>query len=145
MPGMSSSPAILYTTSSTLADPTRRRVVSVAIWLGASAIAVFFALLLRDSTIVDGLYLPRGNDSFHHARRILEAAIGRGFYEFDVRLHAPDGSWVPWPWGYDYLMAKGTQIWVWLAPHTDPTTFMCYVPVFWILVNAALFAGIAAA
>jgi len=109
-------------------------------------IAVFFALLVRDSTIIDGIYLPRGNDSFYHARRILDAAIGsRGFYQFDDRLHVPDGAWIPWPWAYDYLMAKATQIALWIDPTLDPMAFISYVPVAWIFVNAALFLALARA
>ena len=33
---------------------------------------------------------------------------GRGpgaFYEFDPKIHAPEGSLLTWPWGYDYAMA----------------------------------------
>ena len=45
-------------------------------WLGATLITVFFALLLRDSAVIDGVYLPRTNDSLYHARRILDAAVG---------------------------------------------------------------------
>lgn len=116
-----------------------RRLVLLGIWLVASLIAVFFALVLRDSTIVGNVYIPRGNDSFYHARRILDAATGRGFYQFDPRLHAPDGAWIPWPWGYDYLMAKATQLALWLKPSLDPVMFICYVPVAWIFVNAGLF------
>src|SRR6187455_2686482 len=84
---------------------------TLAIWSLGSLIAIFFALLVSDSTIVGGLYLPRTNDSFYHARRILDAAVGtRGFYQFDDRLHVPEGTWIPWPWAYDYLMAKATQL-----------------------------------
>ena len=116
------------------------------IWLAGALIAVFFALLVRDSTIIDGVYLPRGNDSFYHARRILDAAIGsRGFYQFDDRLQAPDGSWIPWPWAYDYLMAKATQVALWIMPTLDPMAFISYVPVAWIFVNAALFLAVARA
>ena len=80
---------------------------------------------------------------FYHARRILDAAIGaRGFYEFDERLHVPDGAWIPWPWAYDYLMAKATQVALWLDPALDPMAFISYVPVAWILVNAALFLAV---
>jgi hypothetical protein len=115
-------------------------------WLGGALLAVFFALLVRDSTIIDGVYLPRGNDSFYHARRILDAAIGsRGFYEFDERLHVPDGTWIPWPWGYDYLMAKITQLALWIDPTLDAMAFISYVPVAWIFVNAALFLAVARA
>ena len=112
----------------------------LAIWLVAVIIAAFFALILRDSTLVDGVYLPRANDSLYHARRILDAAVGaRGFYQFDDRLHAPEGTWIPWPWGYDYLLAKLTQIALWIRPGLDPMAFLSYVPVAWIAVNAGLF------
>jgi hypothetical protein len=116
------------------------------IWLAAVLTAAFFALIVRDSTVIDGTYLPRGNDSFYHARRILDAAVGtRGFYEFDERLHVPDGTWIPWPWAYDFLMAKATQIALWFNPTLDPMAFIAYVPVAWILVNAALFLAVAKA
>ena len=116
------------------------------IFVGGALIAVFFALLVRDSTIIDGVYLPRGNDSFYHARRILDAAIGsRGFYQFDDRLHVPDGAWIPWPWAYDWLMAKATQVALWIDPTLDPMAFISYVPVAWIFVNAALFLAMARA
>ena len=116
-------------------DPT-----SLAIWLGASLIAVFFALVGHEATFVDGTFVPRGNDSFYHARRILDAAVGtRGFYQFDDRLNAPDGSWIPWPWAYDYLMAKATQAALWLVPSLDPMAVMSVVPVLWLFVNAGLF------
>jgi hypothetical protein len=121
-------------------DGWRLDIWSVAIWLAAALIAVFFALVVRDSTVIDGAYLPRGNDSFYHARRILDAAVGsRGFYQFDDRLHAPDGAWIPWPWAYDYLMAKATQVALWIDPTLDPMAFIAYVPVAWIFVNSALF------
>ena len=118
----------------------RLAVASIAIWLAASLIAVFFALVGQEATVVDGIYVPRGNDSFYHARRILDAAVGaRGFYQFDERLQAPDGTWIPWPWAYDYFMAKITQVVVWLAPTIEPMAVVSYVPVIWIFVNAALF------
>ena len=123
-----------------LGSPRARLLSLIAIWLAASAIAIFFALVLQDSTTISGVYLPRGNDSFYHARRILDAAIGsRGFYQFDDHLQVPEGTWIPWPWGYDYLMAKATQVALWLQPGLDPMKFISYVPVAFVLVNAALF------
>ena len=119
---------------------------TIAIWLFASLIAIFFALLEGDSTAFGDQWLPRGNDSFYHARRILDAAVGtRGFYQFDDRLQVPDGAWIAWPWAYDWLMAKATQLALWIAPSLDPMQFLSYVPVAWILVNAALFLAAARA
>lgn len=113
------------------------------IWLVACAITAFFALILVDSAIIDGLYIPRTNDSLYHGRRILDAAVGtRGFYEFDERLHVPDGKWVPWPWAYDYLLSRVVAFTVWIDPASAPLAAAFYVPVVWILVNAALFLAI---
>ncbi len=118
----------------------RQTLILIATWLLASLLAMFFALLLRDSSLYQGAYVPRSNDSLYHARRILDAVLSsRGFYQFDDRIHVPDGSWIPWPWGYDYLMAKATQLALWLVPTLDPMAFLSHVPVAWILVNAGLF------
>src|SRR5262245_18325539 len=122
-----------------------RPFASIAIWAAATVITVFFALLLKDSAVVEGIYLPRTNDSLYHARRILDAAVGAGFYQFDERLHAPDGAWIPWPWAYDYLMAKVAQVALWIQPLVDPLAVISYAPVVWILVNAALFMAICSA
>jgi hypothetical protein len=121
-----------------LVDPA-----AVLIWAVACTIAVFFATLLVDSAIIEGLHIPRTNDSLYHGRRILDAAVGsRGFYEFDERLHVPDGTWISWPWAYDYLMSRVAAFGVWLDPTSDPMTLPFYVPVAWILVNAALLLAI---
>ena len=115
------------------------RLPAIALWAGASALAAFFSLLVRDSTFVAGMVLPRGNDSFYHARRILDALGARGFYEFDERLHVPDGAWIPWPWAYDYLLAKATQLALWVVPTLDAMELLSHAAVAWIFVNAALF------
>jgi asparagine N-glycosylation enzyme membrane subunit Stt3 len=117
-----------------------QRWATILLWLAATAIGVFLSLLVIDSAFFEGEYIPMGNDSFYHARRMLDTAIGdRGFYQFDERTHVPDGSWVPWPWAYDYLMGQAAWIAQWLRPATDPLGFLSYVPVIWLAVNAALF------
>jgi hypothetical protein len=131
-------------------DVARRRgtgpVGTIVLWLAASLTAVFFAVLESSTAVLNDFWIPRGNDSFYHARRILDAAVGtRGFYQFDDRLHVPDGAWISWPWAYDYLMAKATQIALWIAPSLNPMAFISYVPVAWIFVNAALFLAAARA
>lgn len=113
--------------------------LSAIVWLCAVLLAMFFALIVRDSTLVNGAYLPRGNDSFYHAHRILDALGARGFYQFDAEIQAPDGAWISWPWAYDYLMVKATQLARSIVPSLDPMAFLSHVPVAWILVNAALF------
>lgn len=121
------------------AGPRSRRILLVALWLVSAAVAVFFAWLMRDSALVDSTYIPQTNDSLYHVHRILDAAVGdSGFYQFDDRLHVPEGTWIPWPWGYDYLMAKATQAALWFKPELDPLAFLSYVAPAWLAVNAAL-------
>lgn len=116
----------------------------LVIWLTASLIAAYLGSLLDTAALVDGRYIPVGNDSFYHARRILDAAIGeRGFYQFDHLIHVPEGSWLNWPWGYDYFMALALRVALWLRPSTEPMAFLAHVPVFWTLINAGLLVLIA--
>jgi len=115
-----------------------------AIWLIAGAIAAMMALQLDTAAFVDGQYIPVGNDSFYHARRILDAAIGeRGFYQFDNMIHVPEGSWINWPWGYDYLMSRALVLAMWINPAMEPMAFLAHVPVAWTFVNAGLLTMIA--
>jgi hypothetical protein len=120
--------------------------IAALTWLAACTVAVFLAVMLVDSAIIDGLYIPRSNDSLYHARRIVDAAVGsRGFYEFDERLHVPDGTWISWPWAYDYLLSRVAAFGVWLEPGSDPLRLVFYAPVAWILVNAGLFLAVSRA
>ena len=118
----------------------------LALWLAASGIVIFLAMSRLPAALADGVYGPAGNDAFYHARRILDAAIGeRGFYQFDHMIHVPEGSWLTWPWAYDYLMAQGLKVALLVNPALEPMKFLAYVPVYWALVNTALFIGIARA
>ncbi len=84
---------------------------------------------LSGSYTPDG-YVPWGNDAFYHARRILDAVEDpESFYQFDRRIHAPEGSLIVWPWGYDYLMAAVVRGGLALGLHHDPMTILAYVPV----------------
>ena len=59
-----------------------QRLATTLLWLGATVISVFLALLVIDSAFFEGEYIPIGNDSFYHARRMLDTAVGdRGFYQ----------------------------------------------------------------
>jgi len=123
-----------------------RLISLVALWLLATLIATFFAMIIKDSAIINDVYIPRSNDSFYHARRILDFAVGNtSFYQFEPRINPPEGIWIPWPWGYDYFMAKLVQAVLWLRPGTDPMAILAYVPVGWIGINAALFLAAASA
>ena len=123
-----------------------RLLLLILLWVLATGIAVFFATIIKDSTIIGDLYIPRANDSFYHARRILDAAVGdTGLYQFETRIDPPNGIWIPWPWGYDYLMAWIVRIGMWLIPTANANAILAYIPVVWIAINAALFLGCAGA
>ena len=115
----------------------------LALWLAGSGLLAFFAMSYLPATLVDGAYIPAGNDSFYHGRRILDAAVGeRGFYQFDHMIHVPEGSWLTWPWAYDYLMAQALKLALVVNPAMEPMKFLVYVPVYWSLVNIGLFVAI---
>lgn len=90
---------------------------------GGSAVAIFFALQWAPSVFLDTGVVPTGHDSFYHAARVMDAVrspsgIWDGLVQFDPRIHAPEGSWVTWPWAYDGLLALFVK-WAGLAgiPH----------------------------
>jgi hypothetical protein len=101
---------------------------------GSAAYAV--ALLWLYGSFVDGHYLPVESDSFYHARRILDAMDGN-FYQFDPRIHAPEGSWLTWPWAYDWLMAQAARALRALGGW-DAMAILAHVAPAWTYVNAAL-------
>jgi len=113
-------------------------------WFVFALITVAVAMLYTSASFVDGQYIPVSNDSFYHARRIIDAAIGeRGFYQFDTMIHVPEGSWLNWPWAYDWLMAMALRTALWIRPEMQPMKFLAYVPVGWVFVNAGLMTLIA--
>ena len=113
-------------------------------WLVFALITCAVAMLYMSAAFVDGQYIPVSNDSFYHARRIIDAAIGtRGFYQFDTMIHVPEGSWLNWPWAYDLLLALSLRVGLWLRPDMQPMKFLAYVPVVWVFVNVALLTLIA--
>ncbi|MEM6512373.1 MAG: hypothetical protein AAF660_05130 [Pseudomonadota bacterium] len=112
----------------------------IALWLLASLFAYLVALGMLSAASVDGVFIPVGNDSLYHARRILDVAVeGMPLYDFDSRIHVPEGSQILWPWGYDYLMAQFVKLGLLIAPGAEPMKLLAYIPALWVLVNIALF------
>lgn len=110
----------------------------VTLWLLFSAVATYFALLwLPASLTPEGVYVPVGTDSFYHAARITDALDGN-FYQFDDRIHAPEGSWVTWPWGYDWFAAKITGSLMALSGIEDPMAILAWFPVAGLVINLGL-------
>ena len=79
------------------------------LWIAGSAALVFASLGLIQAAYVDGHFIPSNPDAFYHARRILDAVMqDTSVIQFDPRIHAPEGSWLTWPWGFDQLLATIT-------------------------------------
>ena len=109
------------------------------LWLLVGTIGVMVCCLIYPAAHLGTEFVPVGNDSFYHARRILDAAADpSAFYQFDPKIAAPEGSIVVWPWGYDYALAWivriamlagfpgepiGFLIWIPVAPHHDARTY----------------------
>lgn len=126
-------------------DTSRKMLWSlIAIWMLASTFAVIACSINRDSAQLDGEYLPMGNDSFYHARRILDTVQDpSAFYEFDTKIHAPEGSLLTWPWGYDYAMATIARGALALGWVDDPMALLIWIPVAAVLISVALLITIA--
>jgi hypothetical protein len=117
--------------------PTRLHFVVLWLLLGALAAAVC-SVTLPQARLGDE-YLPVGVDSFYHARRILDtAADPSAFYEFDPKIHAPEGSLLTWPWGYDYAMAWVVRLAVKADIAAEPIRALVWIPVLAVFVSSGL-------
>lgn len=109
------------------------------IWLAVSCIAVLSCSLTRPATHIGDEYFPMGNDSFYHAVRILGAVHDpASFYEFDPKIHAPEGSLLTWPWGYDYFIAKIVRGALAVGIGSDALMVALWLPVAAVLFGTAL-------
>ena len=126
-----------------MTGPIPRR-YSIGLWLTAGSFAFLFCLYHLSAALVGGSFLPADPDSFYHARRIVDSlADPLRMYQFDARIHAPEGSWITWPWAYDMLMAFVARGLMALTGAREPMTVLAFVAPAWVFVNAGLFLGIA--
>ena len=127
-----------------MTSPIPRR-HSIGLWLTAGSLAFLLCAYHLSATLVDGVFMPADHDSLYHARRILDSLQDPlGMYQFDARVHAPEGAWITWPWAYDTLMALAARGLVALTGAADPMTVLAFIAPAWVFVNAALMLGIAA-
>jgi hypothetical protein len=118
---------------------TRIRWSTLSVWLLASCIAAMSCSLIRPAARIGAEYFPVGHDSFYHATRILQAVEDpAAFYEFDRKIHVPEGSLLVWPWGYDYFVAKVVRASVALGFGSEPLQIMLWMPVFAVLIGIGL-------
>lgn len=108
-------------------------------WLLVGLIAAGACALKWPATHFSDEYLPFGNDAFYHARRILDTvADPSAFYEFDAKIHAPEGSLLTWPWGYDYAMAMLVKAGQLLGISAPPIGILIWLPVLAVLLPVGL-------
>jgi hypothetical protein len=81
------------------------------LWVAGSSLAMFAALSMLSGGFSDGEFLPANPDAFYHARRVLDSLFsGSPVIQFDPLIHAPEGSWLVWPWGFDTLLTSITRL-----------------------------------
>lgn len=82
--------------------------------------------------------------AFYHARRILDAVReGAPVRQFDDHIHAPEGSLLVWPWGYDSLMTALVRAGLWVGLSSDPMTILTWIPVAAAAVSIGLLVTVA--
>ncbi len=118
---------------------------ALLLWLSGGGLACILALYQLSDTLAAGGYVPGDADSFYHAHRMLDAMRAPlHMIQFDPRIHAPEGSWITWPWAYDMLMAMLAHVAVYDFGVRDPLAVLVFVAPLWAFVNAALIGAIAA-
>lgn len=112
-------------------------------WILASAVAVVIALHGTPAAFIGGHYIPVGNDSFYHARRILDLiADPSSLHQFDPLVHVPEGSTLIWPWGYDYAMSLLVRAGLALHASPDAMAILDHLPVIAFPLGLALMLSI---
>lgn len=106
------------------------------LWLLGGTVGVTVALVWLTGSMVDGVMVPMGPDSFLHARRVLDTYGDlSAFYQWDIKSFAPDGAFNHWPWPYDLGLALALKA---LVPilQQPPMTILAYIPTAWSFVTA---------
>jgi hypothetical protein len=115
------------------------RLKFAVLWLVLASVAASVCSLQWSAAHLAGESLPVGVDSFYHARRILDTAQDpAAFYQFDAKIHVPEGSLLSWPWGYDYAMGWLTRLAMKTGITSDPMAFLIWVPVAAVFLSVRL-------
>jgi hypothetical protein len=111
-------------------------------WSVAALLAAWWLAGWASASLIDGGAVPVGYDSFYHARRILDAAAPGGkLVEFETRMHYPEGSWITWPWAYDWSLAMLLRAASAVFPQYPPMLLLAFVPPLALAANLALLAA----
>lgn len=110
-----------------------------ALWAATGSLAFLLCLYPLSATLAGGVFVPGDHDSFYHARRILDAiAHFPQLMQFDPYIHAPEGSWITWPWAFDLLMAGIARLGMALSGLSDPMQVLVFIAPCWVYLNGAL-------
>ena len=109
------------------------------LWIFGSLVIVVAALTTVSGAYVGGEYVPSNADAFYHARRILDVVMtGRPVQQFDGSIQFPEGSWIPWPWGFDTAMAAIVGWFGPFAAESDAAVVLLHLPVVAAVIAVAL-------
>ena len=108
-------------------------------WLLLGSLAAAVCSLVWPGAHIGNEVIPVGNDSFYHARRILDTVADPStFSEFDSKIHVPEGSRVVWPWGYDYAMARLVSLGLLFGISQRPIAILVWLPVVAVFASVGL-------
>lgn len=111
----------------------------LATTLAGGALAFSLAMVWLPATSAGGGHVPMEFDSFYHARRIADAVRSpSSFLEFDPRNYAPEGTWISWPWAWDWSLARLASAGMAATGARDPMDVLVFLPPAWAFVNAGL-------
>jgi hypothetical protein len=111
----------------------------ILLWLLIGAIGVCVCSLGYPAAHAGGTYVPLGNDSLYHARRIIDTALDpSSFYQFDPKIHAPEGSVLTWPWGYDYALGWIVRLGMEAGIAQQPIAILDWIPPAGVLLSVAM-------
>jgi len=109
------------------------------LWLFCGTCAFLLSMYPLSAAVVGGVYIPADPDSFYHAHRILDSLDAPWrLYQFDPMIHAPEGSWITWPWAYDTIMATIAHVAVHDFGVRQPLSVLAFVAPLWTFVDAAM-------
>lgn len=120
--------------------PQKISTSEILLWFLALALGVFLATRGWHLVFWNGGVHPVSNDSFYHLARILDIARDpASTHGFDSRLHWPNGTWIVWPWAYDYLLGVTAGL---LSEDARPGALV-FTPVLLLALNLVLAGAIA--
>lgn len=110
---------------------SKENVYYVATGILADTFCFLLVLTQIGNSYIDGAFHPSGVDPFYHSRRILDAVNNLAvFYQFDPKIHAPEGSYLTWPWGFDFSLALIVKGLLFFIPEKKPIDLLVFIPAF---------------